>query len=1545
MVKLLKILGKFILTLIEFIILITIAFAFSIRTTSFQTYVAKQGSSYLTKKLGSNVQINEVSIAFFDRVYLEHLYVEDHHGDTLAYLDELFVNVADFNVSTLKFQVDELGMSKGTVKLKKYTYEEDLNFQFIIDAFKPETPTSETPDFTINVDEVNLAEMKFSFEDQNKDQKDFGVDFWHLDLKQINLSANNVVILPKEYSAVIESLKFKDKSGFDLTSLSAKGGFGKKGLKLSETRIKTPNSDIDLPSFALEINQMTDFKDFVDSVLLVSNLASSSVSMYDVSLFAPQLEGMNEIVQVEARTKNTVSALDIQDLVLNIGSESEISGNFYLPDFTALDSIYFDQLIDSYHLSVKDIESVRLPYSASQDYIEIDKSVKGLNYVKGKNLSVEGKLHDLTVNPHHFFTGIGNVNLTESLLMKSDSSFSSIHIKSLGSGVRPIIIESFDISKLTSSNEVGRVNGRVGLKEFIYKNKELKAKTVNGIFRKTEIFGYPYDYIFIDKVDYNLSRRTFNSLNSIDGLVYVRDDNLDMTFNGAASIGNETQINAIINLECAHLSMIHPELKERGEMFAKMKVFGTGTSLKLFNGQIDMDTLYYAENNEDFSLSKFSANMNRTETEDVLDITSNVFDAHLNGKIDIELFQQNMIYQLASIVPAFFPNKREVADLKSKFDYKFDIKHVNPILEVFYPQLQIADSTEIDGSYNGEKNNFNLSARSDFIVYENVQIRNINTYQDFSSDQLYALLQVDQVLLNDSLTFQEIQFTGIAYEGLMDSQLIFHDTKDSRSNLEWYTYLRDQYGFEVELHPSYFTINDHRWNLNHDAHLVYSDQCFTIDELKLERAQQYIALNGMLSKYPQDHLNVDVLNLDLEDVGLFLGAETDLSGVANIVGYISNPFDGFKFSGESIIEELYVNETEVGDLSFAADYISEEDRINMFGDIFFKRERTFQFRGDYFVNKESEDALDFSMIFNNTDISVVNEFLDPDIVSDIEGKLNGSFDLSGSFAEPELTGKIDFNHGKANLAILGADFYFDGQVESVVDGIYINTMPLSDAEGNTGYLNGTLFHDSFTNFLLELDFNLLHHPTKRDPKDKSKPLKLDRFLVMDTEYSEDSPYYGKAYVTGNANINGYADNLTITVDTETERGTKINFPMYGPTQVEQADFVTFKKPEGEEIQIEDKIDFTGVDLSLNFDVTPDAEVKLIFDENIGDEITARGSGDILMNVDKYGDLALNGTYEVTDGYYDFNLANGAYKQKFIIKPGGTVQWSGDPYEAYLNIETYYKTNANLSVVMPDVLENQSADNEEIRSYLYLKGNMMSPEITFDLEAPKAGESGKAVLSRIRSDRDELNKQFFALLVTNSFLPLSGQQGQDGGSGSALLDLAATQINSVLGKVSESYKLNVDLENDNTSGQFAGKFGISKGFLDDRLIVSGSLGVGGIVEDESQSQTGTSAHNNTLVDLEVEYLLNEKGTFRVSAFNESNNNAIIQDNNRGQYTQGVGISYKEDFHNLEDFKLAQFFANLFRKKENRVNIREDEDKKVPIPDEYLKDDENAIKEEE
>ncbi|MBU2019779.1 MAG: hypothetical protein KJ941_09045, partial [Bacteroidetes bacterium] len=70
------------------------------------------------------------------------------------------------------------------------------------------------------------------------------------------------------------------------------------------------------------------------------------------------------------------------------------------------------------------------------------------------------------------------------------------------------------------------------------------------------------------------------------------------------------------------------------------------------------------------------------------------------------------------------------------------------------------------------------------------------------------------------------------------------------------------------------------------------------------------------------------------------------------------------------------------------------------------------------------------------------------------------------------------------------------------------------------------------------------------------------------------------------------------------------------------------------------------------------------------------------------------------------------------------------------------------------------------------------------------------------------------------------------------------------------------------------------------------------------------------DVNLEYLLNEAGTFRVNIFNESNQNRIIQDNSTGMFKQGIGLQYQEDFNNFHNFKAVQYFLDFFRLKGNK-----------------------------
>jgi hypothetical protein len=143
-----------------------------------------------------------------------------------------------------------------------------------------------------------------------------------------------------------------------------------------------------------------------------------------------------------------------------------------------------------------------------------------------------------------------------------------------------------------------------------------------------------------------------------------------------------------------------------------------------------------------------------------------------------------------------------------------------------------------------------------------------------------------------------------------------------------------------------------------------------------------------------------------------------------------------------------------------------------------------------------------------------------------------------------------------------------------------------------------------------------------------------------------------------------------------------------------------------------------------------------------------------------------------------------------------------------------------------------------------------------------------------------------------------------------MDLLTNQINSILSQVSKDYKLNVNLDADNITGGNTVAVGLTKGFLDDRLIFNGSFGV------ESRSAATNYTGNTLIGNVSLEYLLNESGTIRVNIFNESNDYTIIQEKNLGPFTQGVGINYQEDFNSFNDFKMAQYVLDFFRTKENK-----------------------------
>ncbi|MFM8241877.1 MAG: translocation/assembly module TamB domain-containing protein [Crocinitomicaceae bacterium] len=368
--------------------------------------------------------------------------------------------------------------------------------------------------------------------------------------------------------------------------------------------------------------------------------------------------------------------------------------------------------------------------------------------------------------------------------------------------------------------------------------------------------------------------------------------------------------------------------------------------------------------------------------------------------------------------------------------------------------------------------------------------------------------------------------------------------------------------------------------------------------------------------------------------------------------------------------------------------------------------------------------------------------------------------------------------------------------------------------------------------------------------------------------------------------------------------------------------------------------YSGVNVEMNFIVNNDAEMKLIFDNNTGDQIEARGFGELNMKIDPFYNVSLNGKYEISEGS-KYNFAMGSFKQPFDIVPGSNLKWNGDLLDAELNIGTSITMKRVSLLELSPEITDKTLGSQDVICYLNLNDKLLQPAISFNIEAPKASETGKALVRKVTEDKDELNKQFFSLLLVKKFQPLKGSPTA---GGSAAIDMLETQMNEILGKMSDKYKLNVDYGKDETLNETSIGFGMKTQFFDEKLIVSGTFGVGGL-----SSSTGSGI---PIGDVNIEYLINERGTFRVNAFNESSNNATnanSANNTSGLYTQGIGISYHEDFHNWKDFMLFQYTLDLFRKENKYWKKNESKpNKKVPVnpekgkPKELIQEKKNSIK---
>ena len=1519
MVKLLKIIGRLIGITLEWLLIFVILFSFLIRFSPIQTLVAQQATDYLSTKLDVDVSIDKIAVIFPNEIALHGVYMSDENNDTLIACQSLYVDVGSYNMRTVTFKVGRVELDGGYTRLR---FDENgrSNFSFIGEKFAKDTTTESKVKFDIFADEIVLNQTTFIYDDDRQTPTDFGVDYFHIRGDHINAVIENIKVSKYDYKAFIQNFSVKEKSGFDLNSLKGHVKLSREGLSIIDLSIKSPGSSIYAPRFNLVTKEFTDFKDFVDKVRFDAQLNKSRVALSEVAYFAPALEGMNDTIQLSTVVSKEVKKLRLSKFNLRYKEKTQVNATINLPDFRNIDAAFFQEKIQYAFIDLEELQSLKMPNTFKGDYIKLDKNTNRLSYFVAEDIKLDGFSSQFVLEADRISTHLGAVRMNNGLMFTKNEDGSFEFQQSTASSY-DLKIEQFNLGQFLGNKQLGIVDGFLFLSGVAFSSSNLEFYSIEGEINRFDFMNYPYSNISINEA------RMMD--NSFEGTIEVDDENICLHYNGIVDFKHDLHFDFAANIDGAKLDNLHLSQTPNSETIftTTIRMDMAGTGVNDFAGNITLDDLYLDEKekgeDKNLKIPSLIFDITRSELEDVFSLQSNVLDARLKGKIDFVHLMDDLNHQMRELFPSLTDvddrNKIDSYNKSENFTFQLDVKDAEGILDVFMPSLRLAPATNLLIDYHEELDNYAIQLNSNYISYTDFVFKSIDLNQKMGEGALSGYLNLSQIKINDSTSFSNVFYNDQARNDSISSELTWGKDSTQLSKLIWDTKISSWEDIDVLIHPSEFSFRGFEWNLKRESDLAFRKDTISIDQFELVRGEQSIFLEGRMSKSESDKLFFEVKKVDLNEISSILQLKK-LAGEINASGAISTVFDDFQFFGEASIDELYVLDELVGNIVLESKWIQEKKSIELKGDLEYRNTETLQFTGNYYTKRENNN-LDFFLNFENTDIHFVNAFMNPMIVSNIGGHLNGKVKVTGSPNEPKLEGVIDLGKGSAKVEMFGTNFTLDGPIVIDESGFYINSVPLYDEEGNAGSVVGAVLHDNFRNFNFDLQIDIEDDAINRDPLKPWVPLKLETFLVLNTKSTLDAAYYGKAYATGTVNLFGYTDNLEITVNLKTRKGTEVSIPMYGVSEIEDESFIVFVDDmnDSTDLKLEPKIDFTGVNLDLNFEVTPDATIKIVFDEDVEDEIIAKGKGDVNLNLNSLGDITMDGLFTVSNGFYDFTL--GPIKKKFFIEEGGTISWSGDPYNALLDLKTYYRVNANIATLTNNQLGQGSGSRQPVLCYLELSESLIKPKIDFDIQAPNADDISQSLITRIQNDPDELSRQFFSLLLWRRFQPLTGTSSTDG---SAALELIANQINALLSKMSTDYALNIDLTKDQLTGDNSYEFGLKKGFLDDKLILTGSFGV------ENQKIDKETSENHLIGDVRLEYLINEQGTFRVNVFNESNDRSVVSVQDQGDFTQGVGLSYKESFNTVDDFRVIQKFFNLFRKEEDR-RLRKKK-KLVRVPEE-------------
>ncbi len=1432
-----------------------------------QSFIIQKITERLSIKTNAKISVGKVDFVFFNRIAFDDVLIAGPENDTIFYAAHVLAKIDSLKLRKHILSIGELSFEKNLIFISQDPANR-FNFSFILDSLR-----TGRKDTTIN---WNIKCNNFSFRNSKIAYSNMEPGNNRLfDIKEMGLEVEDFLNYADSTAFKVKNLTLNYNNYIQVHQLSANVNLTKTKIEVGSLNLISGKSEFRDLQVRLQVG--IDETGFNRNSDIEIQFYKSTVNLSELAELVPLFNQIDENVEVSGRIFGNLNDLKGREITLKTGQSTNAMFDFYANGIDNPETMYLFLDLKQFETTVNDLGNFYVVKEGKKVKLQIHESLynSGLLSFKG---SFSGFLSDF-VTYGTLKSRMGIIKTDVSVIPKKNGVYSF-------NG--RINTTDFNLGNLLNSKNIGKIsfNGNTN------GDFQMTDKSISGLFKgeiaKLEARNYVYKNV---KLDGLFKNKLF------DGMVSMNDSNLRFNFEGKWNASAETpDYDFILDVD----KFIPGNLNlgnnlNQAEMAFNMKAKFTGNKLDNLKGVIVVDDGYFKNSWGSFSLNGIKLISVPQDSKMELTFNSNYFDVYINGNYQFQDIWYSLKNNINQFIPAF--NFQSPKNLKQNlFDYRITVKNLDDIAHVFAPGLNVETPFFLYGKMDTKNSNFELEGSIPGFQYKNLWFRNIFISNKTSDKQYASKFRFSELAHKNGLSIHNLSINSEIENNVIHNKIGWFAKTDSTrySSVSSYTYFSPSGSskypkINIDFLPSAIYLTDTVWQL--DGFTANIDSTTVkINNFNLYNQKQAIEAGGIISKDSTEKITAHVKNIDLKFMQKNLPDEKLVEGILNFSVSVSQLYRQPVILADANISNLYLKNQLVGDVYLNSTWDQVESEIVSTLEIVNLNKRSLFVNGAY---KPETKALNYLVKADSLPLKLLETVI-IDNFSDFAGTTTGEVKITGKPDKIYMNGSAKVNKGALTIDYIQSRYFIDDLVYFNGDSIQFKNLTFTDSYGNRGRLNGVLAHDNFNNMLYDL--------TVASPK----------IQVMNTNARNNEQFYGEIIGNGRITIQGQGLKVRLGGSLTTLPGTSVNISMEYENIIQQYDFLEFvntRDISGKSMLFYDppKTDFT---IALNVEVTPDAKTQLVYNSHIGDEIKAVGEGILLFEMNKYGDISLSGDYTVIRGDYLFTLQS-IVNKRFTIAPGGTIVWSGDPYNAIINLTAIYSLKTSLS----DLLGNSNNN----MNYLYqripvdcvidLTDELINPTIKFKINFPDENEGVKNELQQFINTEEEINKQILSLIVLGKFYTPEYIRGQyetqnPNMIGATASELFSNQLSNWLSQISKNVNVGFKYRPGNAITNDELELALSTQIFNDRVILNGNIGNNVNPESNNSSQI--------VGDFDMHVKLTPNGKIQFKVYNHSNNDLIFE---TAPYTQGIGFSFKEEYNSLND--LFQKIVSIFKRKDNRA----------------------------